>query len=87
MVGGRLAVLGSTGTIGVQTLEVVRENPGKFRVCTLAANSNIELLRSQIEEFRPELVAVADEAAAESLRATLPQGLELISGPEASCIS
>ena len=52
----RLAVLGSTGSIGRQTLEVVRALPGRFRVIGLAAGKNVNLLAKQIEEFKPEFV-------------------------------
>jgi 1-deoxy-D-xylulose-5-phosphate reductoisomerase len=53
----RLAILGSTGSIGRQTLDVVRAFPDHFKVVTLAAHSNIELLEQQAREFRPALVA------------------------------
>jgi 1-deoxy-D-xylulose-5-phosphate reductoisomerase len=52
----RIAVLGSTGSIGRQTLEVVRTLPDKFRVTGLAAGENLELLEKQIQEFKPEVV-------------------------------
>lgn len=52
----QLAVLGSTGSIGQQTLEVVRALPGRFRIVGLAAGKNIELLNKQINEFKPEFV-------------------------------
>ena len=64
----RLSILGSTGSIGRNTLEVVSRNPGKFKVVGLTAGENIDLLESQIKEFRPEIVAVADEPSAERLR-------------------
>jgi 1-deoxy-D-xylulose-5-phosphate reductoisomerase len=53
----RLAVLGSTGSIGTQTLEIVRALPGRFKVLGLAAGQNIDLLAKQVREFKPELVA------------------------------
>ena len=56
----KIAILGSTGSIGTQTLEVVREN-GDIEVLGLAAGSNISLLEEQIREFQPKLVAVWDE--------------------------
>jgi len=52
----QLAVLGSTGSIGQQTLEVVRAFPHRFRVIGLAAGKNIDLLAKQVSEFRPRLV-------------------------------
>lgn len=78
-----LAILGSTGSIGQQTLEVLRANPSRYRVRVLAAGgSNLELLLEQCQEFKPAIVAVADEAA-ESLRSSLPEGTELRLGEEA----
>jgi len=76
-----LSILGSTGSIGRNTLEVVSNNPDRFRVSALAARNNIELLESQINIFRPEIVAVYDDAAAEELRKKgLP--VEIVSGEE-----
>lgn len=68
----RIAVLGSTGSIGVTTLDVVRRFPECFSVVALAAGTRIERLAEQVREFRPRVVAVADEARAASLRALLP---------------
>ena len=53
-----ISILGSTGSIGTQTLDIVRENPDKFRVIGLAAGNNISLLAEQIKEFQPEIVAI-----------------------------
>lgn len=58
-----LVVLGSTGSIGTQTLDIVRKNPGRFVVTGLSAGSNVELLLEQVREFRPGYVALADELA------------------------
>ncbi|HYF83015.1 MAG TPA: 1-deoxy-D-xylulose-5-phosphate reductoisomerase [Clostridia bacterium] len=63
-----LSILGSTGSIGTQTLEIVRENNQKFKVEALAANSNIDLLEAQVREFRPEMVAIGDESQYEELK-------------------
>lgn len=57
----KLSILGSTGSVGTQTLEVVREYKDRFEVEALAAGSNIELLEQQVREFRPKITAVADE--------------------------
>ena len=54
----KLTILGSTGSIGVSTLDVVRAHPDAFKVVALTAGSNLELLTTQIERFRPELVSV-----------------------------
>ncbi len=53
-----VAILGSTGSIGRNTLDVVRRNPRRFRISALAAGSNLKLLAEQVREFRPALVAV-----------------------------
>ena len=63
----KIAILGSTGSIGTQTLEVVREN-GDIEVLALAAGNNIKLLEEQIREFSPRLVAVWSEEKASELR-------------------
>ncbi len=62
-----IAILGSTGSIGTQTLEVVREN-GDIRVAALSAGSDIVSLEKQIREFGPRLAAVWDEEKAGVLR-------------------
>ena len=63
----RIAILGSTGSIGTQTLEIVRENRD-LEVVALAAGRSVELLEQQIREFSPKIVALWDEKAAEALR-------------------
>ena len=67
----KISILGSTGSIGRSTLEVVRKNRGAFRVIALAAGSNVALLKEQISEFEPELVSVKDEDCADELRSGL----------------
>jgi 1-deoxy-D-xylulose-5-phosphate reductoisomerase len=66
-----VAVLGSTGSIGVSTLDVLRRHPDRFRVVALAAHRNIELLAAQALEFRPDHVAIADAALAPQLASRL----------------
>jgi 1-deoxy-D-xylulose-5-phosphate reductoisomerase len=80
-----LAILGSTGSIGTQALDVVRRNPDRFRVLGLGAGSSHELLVGQVREFMPPVVAIADEEAASRLTATLGgiRGVEILSGPQA----
>jgi 1-deoxy-D-xylulose-5-phosphate reductoisomerase len=68
-----LTVLGSTGSIGVNTLDVVRRDPERFRVFGLVAGRNIEKLAQQIQEFRPALAVLEDADAADRLRALLPK--------------
>jgi 1-deoxy-D-xylulose-5-phosphate reductoisomerase len=64
----RLAIIGSTGSIGKNTLKVVREFPERFRVTALCAHSNVDLLLDQAREFNPELVCVTDESRISSCR-------------------
>lgn len=66
-----VAVLGSTGSIGTSTLDVLRRHPDQFRVVGLAARRNVELLHAQCLEFRPEVAAVADESLASGLASRL----------------
>lgn len=63
-----ISILGSTGSIGRSTLDVVSQHPELFRVAALAAGSNIKLLEDQIHTFRPEVVAVYNDASAEELK-------------------
>ena len=84
----KIAVFGSTGSIGQSTLAVIRENPEDFKAVTLVAGKNIEKLISQIKEFAPENVYISSEENAEKLRRLFPglrifcgeQGMEDISG-------
>src|SRR6202795_3876777 len=77
----RLAILGSTGSIGRSTLSVVESYPDRFEVATLAAGSNLELALEQAVRWKPQGVSLADEAAAEALRAKLrAAGLSEIEG-------
>lgn len=63
----QLAILGSTGSIGTQTLDVVRSNPDRFGVYAITANSRVDLLVEQAKEFRPEVVCIADESRYDEL--------------------
>ena len=81
----RLAILGSTGSIGKNTLEVVRESGGELQVAALAAGRNLEVLAAQIREFQPRLVSVAGEPERDRLAAMLREcggsPPELVCGP------
>lgn len=57
-----ITILGSTGSIGTQTLDIVTQNPDKFQVIGLAAGSNVEMLAQQVRQFRPQIVAIRDES-------------------------
>jgi 1-deoxy-D-xylulose-5-phosphate reductoisomerase len=76
----RLAILGSTGSIGVQALDVVGRFPDRFQVLSLAAGRNAARLAEQVRRFRPRLVSVADEGAARELRGAVPPGVEVVAG-------
>jgi 1-deoxy-D-xylulose-5-phosphate reductoisomerase len=80
----KLSILGSTGSIGVSTLEIVTAHPDRFKVIALSAGSNLELLREQIEKYSPLLVAVITEDSAVKLRSMLsgkkPEILSGVSG-------
>lgn len=64
----KISILGSTGSVGKQALEVVDSLPEKFEIYGLAAGSNIEALKGQIKKYHPEVVAVKDEVSADSLK-------------------
>ncbi len=80
----KISILGSTGSIGTQTLDVVRANKDKFEVVAISANSSIDLLLEQIKEFRPKYVAVYNENSAKKLKEMIPSNIkiEVLSGME-----
>jgi len=73
-------ILGSTGSIGVNTLNVIRIFPDRFNVSALTVNSNTELLLEQINEFKPDLVVVKDKDAAEKVKHQMPANCKLLVG-------
>jgi 1-deoxy-D-xylulose-5-phosphate reductoisomerase len=78
-----ISILGSTGSIGKQTLEVISQYPDMFRVRGLSAGGNINILREQIRKFRPEAVSVRDRGLADSLRSELCHyGVKILHGSE-----
>ena len=83
-----ISILGSTGSIGTQTLDIVREHPDKFKVIGLAAGSNISLLAQQISEFTPQIVAIREPKQISELKEAIanvnPQPL-LVAGSEGIC--
>jgi len=78
-----VAVLGSTGSIGTQTLEVVADQPDVFDVVAIGAARSVDLLIEQANRFRPEVVAIADASLAASVAAGVPSGTEVLAGPDA----
>ena len=81
----RLTILGSTGSIGQTALKVVRNCPGEFEVVGLGANSNVDELARQIDEFKPARAALADADAAARLQQRVP-GTEIGGGPESIAV-
>jgi 1-deoxy-D-xylulose-5-phosphate reductoisomerase len=77
-----IAILGSTGSIGQSSLQVMTNSPDRFRVSCLAVNKNIEQLQEQIQRFKPASVAVLDGGAASELRMTLNGHVRLYEGEE-----
>jgi 1-deoxy-D-xylulose-5-phosphate reductoisomerase len=82
----RISILGSTGSIGRQTLDVVDSNPGKFQVVALAAGSNAKLAAEQTAKFHPSVVSVGTEAAARELCAALKSQRGRSSAPAAEVL-
>ncbi len=81
-----LIILGSTGSIGTQALDVVRSNPKEYRVTALAAGKNIDLLEKQAREFNPLAVAVEDEKSAADLKLRLKDtDIRVLSGGDGVC--
>lgn len=76
----KILILGSSGSIGINTLNVVRNFPDKFRVVGLSVNSRIDILEKQIKEFNPEFVVVTDESKAKELKTNIGNLCEVFSG-------
>ena len=80
-----IAVLGSTGSIGVNTLDVVRRMKGRFRVAALSADSNIRLLARQARVFRPHVVSVGSAELARQAKKLVGSGITVVHGREGLC--
>jgi len=78
-----ISVVGSTGSIGTQTLDVVAAEPDRYRIVALGAARSVELLAAQAHAVRPERVAIADDSLAADLESRVPKGTEVWAGPEA----
>ncbi len=82
----RIALLGSTGSIGTQALSVIREHPNKFEAYILTAGNNADLLIDQAREFRPDTVVIANETYYDKVsRALTPLDIKVYTGEEALC--
>ena len=75
-----VSVLGSTGSIGKQTLEVAAANPDKIKIRALAAHTSDVLLEEQINIFQPDIAALSDEAAAERLKKRYTGKTKILAG-------
>ena len=78
-----VAVVGSTGSIGMQAIDVVRAEPERFQVVALGAHRSVPELAAQAAELAPGVVAIADESRAGELESMVPRGTEVRAGPEA----
>lgn len=79
----KISILGSTGSIGTQTLECVRDHPERFEVAAITGNRNVKLLEEQAREFCPSLVCAADEDAARELKIKLADtSIKVLGGKE-----
>jgi 1-deoxy-D-xylulose-5-phosphate reductoisomerase len=78
----KISVLGSTGSIGTQTLEVVRQNKDELDVFALSAGTNVDLIEKQVREFMPKVAAMGDEKAAADLKARISDlsGVKVLAG-------
>ncbi len=79
-----VAVMGSTGSIGTQTLEVIRAEPDRYRVSVLGAYRSVDELVAQAVELSPEVVAVGDPSCAAEVTARVPDGVEVVVGADAA---
>jgi len=77
-----VSLVGSTGSIGTQAIDVVQASGGRFRVTALAAQSSIDTLAEQARLLRPSLVAIGDAELAPKLAELVPSGVEVLAGPE-----
>ncbi len=80
-----LSILGSTGSIGRSTLDIVRAHPGRFRVLALAAGKNAGIAMEQAREFRPEMLSVANEIYPEIRDALAGSGIRVLAGLDGAC--
>ncbi len=82
-----ISILGSTGSIGTQTLDVIRQHPDQFRAVALVTHGNIDLLEQQIAEFKPIIAGVVDERAYAILKARYQGPTEIVGGKEALIVA
>jgi len=78
----RISILGSTGSIGTQALEIISRVPGEFKVAALSAKANLRLLAEQVKKFQPGLVSVPTGQSARELRKKIPGSVKIVSGED-----
>ncbi|MBI1976766.1 MAG: 1-deoxy-D-xylulose-5-phosphate reductoisomerase [Candidatus Omnitrophica bacterium] len=78
----RIAILGSTGSIGQNTLNVIRAFPGQFKVTALAAGNNVEEFKRQVDEWRPDWVCLAEKSSVEKILPALPSSVKALAGEQ-----
>jgi 1-deoxy-D-xylulose-5-phosphate reductoisomerase len=78
----QISILGATGSIGTQALQILERFPRKFQVAALAAKQNLKLLEAQAKKFHPRLISVATEAAAHQLKKRLPPTIKVVFGAD-----
>lgn len=81
----KFSLLGSTGSIGTQTMDIVQEHPDQFELVALGAGSNVELLAEQIKQFQPSLVSINDASKVQQLKELIqnvPKQPEIMTGQE-----
>ncbi|MDQ1439035.1 MAG: 1-deoxy-D-xylulose-5-phosphate reductoisomerase [Acidimicrobiaceae bacterium] len=77
-----VSLVGSTGSIGTQAVDVVLSRPDRFRVVALGANTSVDALAEQARLLKPDVVAIGDESLLPALRAAVPPGTDVIGGPD-----
>jgi len=75
-----IVILGSSGSIGKQTIDIIKKHPDLFKVVGLSVQSNIKVLETQVTELKPKVVAITDKAAAKSFKDKNYEGIEIITG-------
>ena len=80
MVATTVAVMGSSGSIGTQTLEIIKDHPNEFEVIALGAAKSVELLVEQAKKYEPQIVAISEPSLEKELRQKLSPRIDVISG-------
>ncbi len=78
-----VALLGSTGSIGTQAVDVIAREPDRFEIVAIGASSSVDALAEQARAVAPRIVAIADASRATELQQMLPEGVTLLAGPDA----